>query len=156
MILEATRDEIPATLKRTRTGQTLPKPLPSHIDGRSRQVWILEIGYTSDTRYLDKLADKQQQHSQLLHIMKTQGYNAMVLPIILGSMGSLYKPLIHTLMELGVPNNRRKKLMAKLHEHSILSLHQIIKLRRVLEQTPSGPHGHQQRKKKPPDPPCAD
>ena len=31
-------------------------------NGRARRVWIVEVGYCSDTRYLDKLQEKTRQH----------------------------------------------------------------------------------------------
>ena len=42
----------------------------SRADGssgpQSRKVWLIEGGYTSDTRHLEKLAEKQNQHRKLV------------------------------------------------------------------------------------------
>ena len=43
-------------LKRNRDGSQC---VSTQIGGRPRRVWIVELGYTSDTRYLDKMAEKR-------------------------------------------------------------------------------------------------
>ena len=51
------------------------------IDG-PRKVTLVEVSYCLDTRYKEKLAEKQQQH---------HGHKERVAPITLGSIGSVFK-----------------------------------------------------------------
>jgi hypothetical protein len=52
MTLEITHDEIDrAFKKRTRTGDT---NILTQIDGRPRKIGLIELGYSSDTRSIDK------------------------------------------------------------------------------------------------------
>ena len=48
--------------KRNRDGS---QRVSAQLGGKPIRVWIVELGYTSDTRYLDKLAEKRQQHEKL-------------------------------------------------------------------------------------------
>ena len=34
-----------------------------------RKVWLIEGEYTSDTRYLEKLAEKKNQHHKLMDVL---------------------------------------------------------------------------------------
>ena len=59
-------------------------------NGRARRVWIVEVGYYSDTRYLDKLQEKTRQHRQLQFLLMDKGFKVTCLPIILGNSGAIY------------------------------------------------------------------
>ena len=84
MVMEFPRDRPPN--KRTREGAFKAPPL---LNGKPRKVWIIELGYCSDTRYLEKLAEKQQQHEQLCKLLTIEGYDVQLLPVILSSAGML-------------------------------------------------------------------
>ena len=110
---------------------------------------IVEIGYTSEGRYHEKLAEKQEQHAQLLMLLESQGYQVVTNTIVLGSSGGIFKSTTEALENLGIEFNRRRKLLQRLHIHGIKWLHTIVKKRRLLEN-----EKHSQRlyrKKKPPD-----
>ena len=46
---------------------------PQH---RNIDVWLIEGSYTSDTRHLEKLAEKQNQHQKLVGGLELRGYDA--------------------------------------------------------------------------------
>jgi len=132
MIVEVPREGPP--LKRQRDGSLIAN---TRINGRPRKVWIVELGYTSDTRYLDKLTEKKRQHTQLCDMLTAEGYDVILLPLILGDEGTLFKCLTHALKELQVQPARQKKLYSKLHLHSIHTLQNLVSQRRYLERTPN-------------------
>ena len=49
---------------------------PTMPTGCVRKVWMVEGGYCSDTRYVDKLHEKQQQHQRLEASLRACGYAA--------------------------------------------------------------------------------
>ena len=53
---------------------------------RQRAIAV-ESGYCSNTRYHEKYAEKLQQHAQLETILQAAGYDAEVLPILVGTTG---------------------------------------------------------------------
>ena len=57
-------------------------------NGNPRTVKIVEGGYCSDTRYEEKLQEKEAQHKALEEALKAYGYNVTTLPIIIGQSGS--------------------------------------------------------------------
>ena len=119
----------------------------SLICGRGK-AFILEVGYTNETRYEEKLQEKEQQHSTLIKLLEASGFEAVLCPIILGTIGGIFHSSKKALLELGVPRAAVEKLDQKLHVHSINSMHAIIKLRRLKEQFSSPFH---RKEKKPPD-----
>jgi len=66
----------------------------TQTSGRPRKIWIIALGYFSDTRYMDKVAEKKQEHVELCHLLATEGYDVMLLPIVLGSAGHFSNALI--------------------------------------------------------------
>jgi hypothetical protein len=64
MIVENTHEEIDRALKkRTRNGDT---NIPTQITGRPRKIRLIELGYSSDTRYMDKVIEKTKQHAEIV------------------------------------------------------------------------------------------
>jgi hypothetical protein len=82
------------------------------------------LGYSSDTRYRDGVIEKKEQHAELLG---SEGCDVMVLPVVLGSAGTLFKCLDRATKEKNIPNERKKKL-CMLHLHSIHSLQNHVSL----------------------------
>ena len=76
---------------------------------------IIEIGYTSEGRYHEKLAEMQEQHAQLVTLLESQGYQVETNTIVLGSSGGIFKSTTEALENLGVEFNRRKKLLQRLY-----------------------------------------
>jgi hypothetical protein len=107
MIVEITNDEIDRALKkRTRNGDT---NIPVQINGRPRKIWLIELGYSSDTRYMDKVTEKQEQHAELGKLLAAEGYDVVLLPGVLGSAGAFFKCLERATKEMDIPNARKKK-----------------------------------------------
>ena len=50
-----------------------------------RKVWLLEGGYTSDTRHLQKLAEKKNKHQSLLNALEDRGQIDGFLPLVLAA-----------------------------------------------------------------------
>ena len=102
-------------------------------NGRPTKVWVVELGYSADTRYLEKVQEKTDQHEVLCNLLRAEGYEVIFLPIVLGTAGTLYKCLEKATTELRIPPAQRKKLFTKLHLHSVHTLYNILKQRRYLE-----------------------
>ncbi len=129
--------------KRARNSRTLRETRRGHT------IRIVEIGYTSEGRYMEKVQEKNQQHEKLQDLLKTEGHRVQQSNVILGSSGGIFKSTLDTLEDLGIVKERRVKLAKRLHEHSIKWLHAIVTKRRTLEsslQTLT-----KGRQKKPPD-----
>ena len=116
---------------------------------RPAKAMVLEFGYSSETRYKDKMDEKLRQHAQLQDMLTSEGFDASIRPVIIGTTGGIFKSSDEVLRELGVDKARLAKLNDKLHAHSINTMHAIIKLRRTKEAELQKTHLH--RKKKPPD-----
>ena len=95
---------------------------------RPTKVWVVEVGYTADNRYLGKVEEKTAQHAVMCNLVRVEGYESIFLPIVLGTAGTLYKCLEKATTELRIPPPR-----GKLHLHSVHTLHNIVKQRRYLE-----------------------
>ena len=59
-----------------------------HSQNRQRKVWLLEGGYTSNTRHLEKIEEKRQQDKTLLKALEMQGYSARLLILTFGVGGT--------------------------------------------------------------------
>ena len=53
------------------TGTAMPTLTACLQNGRARRIWVVEGGYCSDTRYEDKLKEKEGQHQALQTALKT-------------------------------------------------------------------------------------
>jgi hypothetical protein len=71
IIVVITNDEIDRTLKkRNRNGNT---NIPTRINGRPRKIWLIELGYSSDTRYMNKVIEKIEQHQNCEDCLPQRG-----------------------------------------------------------------------------------
>ena len=119
--------------KRGRHGGQHNHHITTTANGRARRVWIVEVGYCSDTRYLDKLQEKTLQHRQLQSLLMDKGFKVTCLPIILGNSGAIYSTTESSLLQLGISHKAAQSLMLKLSDHAARYLHKLIKTRRLLE-----------------------
>ena len=46
---------------------------------------MVELGYVSDIKYVDKVKEKIAQHQTLCHMLQTEGYEVNFLPVVLGN-----------------------------------------------------------------------
>lgn len=106
---------------------------PNMPNGAARKVLIVEGRYSSDTRYIDKLHEKQQQHQRLQASLTAYGYNLTVLPITLGFYGTVSNSTVEAVRTLGIERGRVNKLLLAPHTHAITTLQATGTLRRKLE-----------------------
>ena len=116
---------------------------------RPCKAFIVEVGYAAETRYAAKVVEKTQQHKVLSDLLKAEGFEVVMKPIVLGTTGGIFVSHNQLLEQLGVVKTRRERLNRKLHVHSIKTMHNLIKLRRVKEAESRDPTAP--RTKKPPD-----
>ncbi len=120
------------------------QPLPQ-TSNRVRKIWVIEGGYTSDTRHAEKVQEKKEQHRTLLQALEVQGFDTKLAILTLGVGGTLYKPTKDALRDVGITPAEMKTLLKDLHLHSIECLHNIVIQRRMLDsqalrhQTPRPP-----------------
>ena len=116
---------------------------------------IAELGYTYESLYAEQLADKRQQHLNLVSLLRTAGWNIAfnmadldcVHFIILGSAGTIFCNAHNTLVTLGLSNSQIVPLLSSLNTHATQAAFSIVILRRHLEKSIFyGPDN-------PPDPP---
>ena len=129
------------------TLSALPAAMPG---GRARKITIVEVGYCSDTRYLEKLRQKQEQHSALETALRTHGYEVSVLTYILGFYGSLYLSNKKTMKAMGIEHAAANRLCSKTHEHSVTCAHHLNKARRFLESRTGSSQRRQRLRADPP------
>ena len=131
------------TVQAARVGQS--GQAQTHSQGRRRKVWLLEGGYTSDTRHLAKIEEKRQQHKTLLKALEMQGFDARLLILTVGVGGTICKRTQDYLKEVGIGTVETKKLLKDIHLHSVECLHNSVVQRRMLDsealrhQTPRPP-----------------
>ena len=65
--------------------------LSSRPDAHAIKVLIVEVGYSSELRYKEKLQAKLDQHKQLMQALENAGYQCKVLPLVLGTTGGIFK-----------------------------------------------------------------
>ena len=104
-------------------------------NNRPRKVWIVEGGYCTDTRYSDKYRRKETQHEHLQTLLQARGSEVILLTVILGFTGAIYKTTLSALPAIGIEKAQTKKPLYDLHAHAVQTHHSIIKLRRKLEST---------------------
>ena len=118
---------------------------PSTPQIRKRRVWLLEGGYTSDTKHLEKVEEKKRQHETLMKALNLQGFDARLLILTFGVGGTIYKRTQDSLEITGVGTMEMKTLLKDIHLHSVACLHNIVIQRRCLDsealrhQTPRPP-----------------
>jgi hypothetical protein len=102
-------------------------------------VQVVEIGYCSDTMWTARVADKLQQHHQLMAALRQAGWNVDERPhvIVLGACGATYLSGQQALAQLGLNKKQSSDLLTKLHLSAAGAAHDISLARRRLERTGS-------------------
>ena len=93
--------------------------------GNPRSMKIVEGGYGTETRYEEKLQEKQAQHKALEEALKDHGYNV--------NYRTIWVTVSHYIRrssKFGIEHGPAGKVMSNLHEHSILTFHKILTSRR--------------------------
>ena len=99
--------------------QPHPRELPAHPNHRKRKIWLLEGGYTSDTRHLEKPTEKERQHDTLLKALDLQGFDTRLGGLTFGVGGSVYKGIQAILSDVGIVPTEMKKVLNDIHLHSV-------------------------------------
>ena len=73
-----------------------------HEESPHRHAHLVEVGYTQELRYLQKLTEKHEQHEQLRQALETCGYKVHRHTIIIGSTGCIFKSSTADIESLGV------------------------------------------------------
>ncbi len=103
------------------SGSRLTASTPVMPNGNPRSIKIVEGGYCPDTRHQEKL----QESEALSGALKDYGYNVTTLPIITGQSGSQYHTTSYALAKIGIEHGPASKVISRLREHSVLTLHKI-------------------------------
>ena len=111
-------------------GKEMPPQNAATPNNQTRKVWIVEGRYCTDTRYSDKHRRKEEQHEHLQTLLQARGFEVILLPVILGFTGAIYKMTLSALPALGIEKAQAKKLPYDLHAHAVQTHHTIINLRR--------------------------
>ena len=98
-----------------------------------RKVWLIEGGYTSDTRHLEKLAEKKDQHCSLMNALEDRGLDARLMIFTFGVGGTVYKQSKEDMSQLGVDAAGITKTLKEIHLHSVTTAVAIITQRRILD-----------------------
>jgi hypothetical protein len=100
-------------------------------------IYIAEIGYGSDTRYVEKQAEKLAQHTHLLQLLREQGWKvADPCVFVFGVGGTIYKSFHETLHNVfQLPPTLIDKLAHQLQRHAITTANLMVSTRRHLEHT---------------------
>ena len=112
---------------------------------RKRKIWLLEGGYTADTKHLAKIAEKEQQHMTLLRALRTQGFDPHLQILTFGVGGTVFEQTKTFMHDNGISPNDTTHLLNQIHLHSVQCLHNIVVQRRQLDtqilrhQTPRPP-----------------
>lgn len=109
----------------------------SGADGSSgpqrRKVWLIEGGYTSDTRHLEKLAEKQNQHRKVVGALELGRFDVKPMIFAFGVGGTIYKQSVEDMRQLGVSTTAITKTSKEVHLHSVTCATNIITQRRILD-----------------------
>ncbi len=94
------------------------------IGTQRRKVWVLEGGYTADTRHSDKMREKQLQHAQLMHALQLEvrGFDAKLMVWTVGLGGTVYQQAAEDLRLLGVNMTSVRNTLRAIHLHSEVDL----------------------------------
>ena len=101
----------------------------------------MEVKYCEDTRLRKQLEASAQQHSELCKHL--QGATVTLHTILLGVGGVMYVPhTVTPLKQLGINDQRSKKLALKLHVHSVQYANKFASTRHALELTYENLNNH--------------
>ena len=97
------------------------------------------MGYTSDTRWQEKLEQKEAQHTKLITALRAAKWEVDCQAILLGRTGTVYKRDLAALEHMGVNKAAARTLLTTLSLDAVLAAHNIGMARRRLERSPTAP-----------------
>lgn len=116
-----------------------PTPTTEEIESACRRkdkcrIQILEVGYTMDTRWREAYKKKQEQHAELVRLLREAGWNVDEPYIfILGVCGAVYHSSHQALLALGLSKAHAAELLVALSKLAMQWAHDITCARRRLE-----------------------
>ena len=103
----------------------LPPDVP---DGNARKVYLVDIVRTqSMKRNLQKRSNNQALH----HMLQSCGYDVIMLAMLLGFSGTIYRSTLQCMHRLGTVAEKKPKLLSALHVYASL-IQPTLELRRYL------------------------
>ena len=97
------------------------------------KVIIVEVGYTSETRYAEKLQEKMTQHGKLQRALSRVGFEVSILPVILGTTGGVFNSNLDSFRAIGMSIERALHLINTLSRHTVDYMQTIIDMRRLMQ-----------------------
>lgn len=98
-------------------------------------IQVVEVGFCSDTRWRDRVANKLAQHDTLMEALQQAGWKVDEHPqiIVLGACGASYLSGQQALERLGLTKKKCSGLLTDLHLIAVHAAHDISMARRRLE-----------------------
>ena len=127
MMVELQQHEQSRLIYQRAASSTTHRVLPSSVIdsrlgcGRQRKIWIVEGGYCADTRYIEKMAEKNERHETLVDMLKMYGYDVHLRPMPLGYAGTICNCNLSMLQDLGLQRTVAKGVLKKLHIYATQS-----------------------------------
>ena len=90
-------------------------------------------GYTSDTRHLAKLAEKEHQHQKLVGALELRGFDVKPMIFAFGVGGTIYNQSVEDMRQLGFSTTAIPRTLNEVHLHSVPCATNIITQRRILD-----------------------
>ena len=99
------------------------------------EVFVVEVGYCSDSSFQTRLSEKHQQHVHLVSALRQAGWAVPggLRVLLFGTSGTVFVPSLALLLDLGVSHAAAMRCLRSLHVHSVHSAFSIIRDRRRLE-----------------------
>ena len=102
------------------------------MEPQRRKVWLIEGGYTSDTRHLETLAEKQNQHQKLV-ALELRVFDVKPMIFAFGVGGTIFQQSVEDMRQLGVSSPAITKPLKEVHVNSVTCATNIITQRRILD-----------------------
>jgi hypothetical protein len=136
------------------TDQQSTGPIRAEVLKESNGLYIIEVGFCSDTRYIECFKEKAKQHEALLkHLKEKDGWQRVTLlpPLLFGIGGSLYRNTLDVLTKLLlIPKHKVMKALRKIQDGAANRAYQIVHTRRYLDRsTGTNPRPRAKQKPKP-------
>ena len=97
------------------------------------KVMIVEVRFTSETRYAEKLQEKMTQHGKLQRALSRVGFEVSILPVILGTTGGVFNSNLDSLRAIAISNERALHLTNILSKHAADYMQTLIDMRRFMQ-----------------------
>ena len=106
----------------------------TQLERQEYTIYIIEVGYGGDTRYTEKLAEKEAQHKDIREHLTKAGWRVQYYPLILGVSGTIYLTLPHFLTQtLGHTSKDSDSIILRLQKSALTHGLKLNKTRRHLE-----------------------